>query len=155
MFWSVEPSRLSAHAPARSATHRLLVLLAAVAVLLLGAWDLARTAARGVSSASAVASGASATGPTTGRSGRPVSTERQAPLRALEVRAVALAGVPAPVQAPDAAPPGAFPAGGPRATSFVTLPASRDAPPSTTAGFGSGRGPPATAGTDVTLPPRP
>lgn len=155
VFWSVDPSRLSVQLRLRSAVHRLLVLLAAVAVLVCGAWDLARTAARGSSSASAVAAGAAAAGPTTGRSGRPVSAERQAPLRALEVRVAALAGVPAPVQAPDAAPPTGPSSGGPRGRFTTRVSEPRDAPPSTTAGLGSGRGPPATAGTDVTLPPRP
>ena len=151
----MDPSRLSATAPARSGAHWLLALLAAVAVLACGAWDLARTAARAASTASTVASGDAAAGATSGRPGRLVSAEGQAPLRALEVRAVALAGVPAPVQAPDAAPPGGPSTGGPRGPSSTRVPEPRDAPPSTTAGLGSGRGPPATAGTDVTLSPRP
>lgn len=151
----MDPSRLSAHAPARSATHRLLVLLAAVTVLLCGAWDLACTAARGSSSAAAVASNAASAAQTTGRPSPLVSTGRQAPVRALEVRAVTLAGAPAPAHAPDDAPPGSPSTDAPRSPFSARLPEPRDAPPSTTAGRGSGRGPPATAGTDVTLPPRP
>jgi len=153
VFWPVDPSRRSTDARNSSGARSVLALLAALAVLACGGWDLARSSGRGASASSPAA--APSSGLAAGRATALTASDRQAPLRVLEVRAVPLAGVPAPPRPSDADGQGRVAADVPRGPSSALPDVPHDAQTGRAAGVRSGRGPPTTAGTDVTLPPRP